>query len=158
MRTGSGPQDGTPIELLMHGACGCDFPNTDVRNMKGADRWAHEWGMANLSPDDLFPTPAKWSWAGKRAGRERNRDMVNCIAVMFDLRPRNALCLAFPGGSGTADCVRRARAAGIPRPDYRARGRAPVRHRECRTCGNFATIRPSKLLNKLPTAVKEIAK
>lgn len=48
--------------------------------------------------------PANWDKWGKAAGPIRNQEMVDLGA---DLVP------AFPGGPGTRDCVRRARAAGI---------------------------------------------
>jgi hypothetical protein len=46
---------------------------------------------------------ADWS-VGRRAGPERNGRMVADGAVH---------CLAFPGGNGTADCIRQAHRAGI---------------------------------------------
>jgi predicted Rossmann-fold nucleotide-binding protein len=48
---------------------------------------------------------ARWDLHGRRAGPMRNAAMA----------ARGAdLCIAFPGGKGTADMVRRARAHGIP--------------------------------------------
>lgn len=49
--------------------------------------------------------PADWHRDGKAAGPIRNRRML--LEGMPDL------VVAFPGGRGTADMVRRARAAGI---------------------------------------------
>lgn len=51
--------------------------------------------------------PAEWSKYGKRAGGMRNQKMVDSGAD---------ICVAFPLGTsvGTWDCVRRAKAAGIP--------------------------------------------
>lgn len=48
--------------------------------------------------------PANWNKWGKAAVPIRNQDMVDLGAD---------LVLAFPGGADAADCVRRARAAGI---------------------------------------------
>jgi len=49
--------------------------------------------------------PADWKRYGRGAGPRRNQQMADGGAD---------LCLAFPGGRGTADMVRRARSAGIP--------------------------------------------
>jgi hypothetical protein len=93
--------------LLVHG------DGRGVDDALGADRiaarvWA-AWGMATKG------YPADWLRYGKGAGPLRNGRMVN---------DRADLCLAFPlpGSTGTWDCVRKARAAGIPviewtRPD-----------------------------------------
>jgi len=48
---------------------------------------------------------AEWEKYGKKAGPIRNQKMVDGGAY---------LCVAFPGGDGTEDCVRRAHEAGIP--------------------------------------------
>lgn len=72
---------------------------------KGLDTIAHCWaiGADRTTPD---PHPANWA-AGKQAGHVRNQKMVDLGADV---------CLAFPlpGSTGTWDCVRRAKAAGIP--------------------------------------------
>lgn len=93
---------------------------------KGADEhasvWAYSWHRAgrNVYWEEH---PAKWSAPCREtcapnhrrrrrngttycpaAGNYRNQEMIDAGAD---------LVLAFPGGSGTADCVRRARAAGI---------------------------------------------
>ena len=52
---------------------------------------------------ELFP--ADWKVRGRAAGHIRNQQMLD------EGRPH--LVVAFPGGRGTADMVRRARAAGI---------------------------------------------
>jgi hypothetical protein len=49
---------------------------------------------------------AEWSTHGRSAGPRRN-------ALMLD-RERPVLVVAFPGGTGTRDMVRRARAAQVP--------------------------------------------
>jgi YspA, cpYpsA-related SLOG family len=81
-------------------------------NPAGADYYAHRWCAARR---DLLAGvreerhPADWATHGKAAGPNRNQKMVDLGAD---------LCLAFlqPGAAntGTTDCVRRARAAGIP--------------------------------------------
>lgn len=71
---------------------------------KGADgmarHWCERYGVACMS------FPANWNAHGKAAGPLRNAWMLR------EGRPN--LVLAFPGGRGTADMVRRAEAAGIP--------------------------------------------
>lgn len=65
------------------------------------DRWALRRGYV------AERHPARWDQFGKAAGPIRNQEMVNAGADM---------CLGFPleGGSGTQDCMNRARLAGIP--------------------------------------------
>lgn len=53
--------------------------------------------------------PADWDKHGRAAGPIRNQAMI-------DMKP--SVLLAFPGGRGTADCVRRARAAGVMVLEY----------------------------------------
>ena len=76
---------------LMHGAA------------KGADQLAHEWATSRGWAVERHP--AEWALHGRAAGVLRNDRMVR-------LRP--ILCVAFPGGSGTADCRERVERAGIP--------------------------------------------
>jgi hypothetical protein len=72
-------------------------------NAKGADRlagyWARDRGITNLKfrPD--------WQNHGKYAGPIRNQRMLD--------EGKPDLVIAFPGGNGTADMVRRAKAAGV---------------------------------------------
>lgn len=70
---------------------------------RGADTLAATigtaWGLRHEAH------PANWAKHGKAAGPIRNQEMIDAGADIV---------LAFPGGAGTADCVRRARAAGIP--------------------------------------------
>jgi hypothetical protein len=71
----------------------------------GADSLANAWAKKRGVPFRTFP--AKWLLYGrKRAGPIRNQQMLDegvpdCV-------------VAFPGWIGTADMMRRARAAGIP--------------------------------------------
>jgi len=71
----------------------------------GADMLAREWAFRQSSVR-LINEPADWQKHGKAAGTIRNQLMVD------EYRPE--LVLAFPGGRGTADMVRRAKAAGVP--------------------------------------------
>ena len=69
----------------------------------GADTLAVKWAMANGV--NTITYAAEWDKHGRAAGPKRNQAMVD--------RESPDLVVAFPGGRGTADMVRRARAAGI---------------------------------------------
>lgn len=71
---------------------------------KGADQMAVAWCLDRSVPYDNYP--ANWNRDGKSAGPIRNQRMIT--------KGQPDLVLAFPGGRGTADMVRRAEAAGIP--------------------------------------------
>jgi hypothetical protein len=69
----------------------------------GADYWARHWAKSRRI---LVTTiDAEWDKFGLHAGPIRN-------TAMLKLKPD--LVIAFPGGKGTADMVRQARAAGVP--------------------------------------------
>lgn len=73
-----------------------------------ADRWAHYRGFA---PD---PFPADWqAWAAAHPGERPNRAGFERNELMATTAPVPVLCVAFPGGNGTADMVSRAEAHGI---------------------------------------------
>lgn len=87
--------------VLIHGAC-----------KNGADRHAAYWSGMNMVHADAFP--ADWKTHNRAAGPIRNQRMID--------EGRPDLVIAFPGGRGTADMVKRARAAGIevreiPKPE-----------------------------------------
>jgi len=69
----------------------------------GADTMADRWARRNRR--DLIVVPALWDSFEKGAGFRRN-----AIIAALPLR----LLIAFPGGTGTADMVERARSKGIP--------------------------------------------
>lgn len=81
----------TPISLLIHGGA------------RGADRMANQWAVHAKIPRAAFY--ANWGEHGKAAGPMRNQMMID--QGMPDL------VVAFSGGRGTADMVRRAKRAGI---------------------------------------------
>lgn len=84
--------DTDPPPTLVHGAA------------SGADRTAAQVATHVLG----WPVeehPADWHQHGRAAGPIRNQHMVSLGADIL---------IAFPGGKGTADMVRRAQAAGIP--------------------------------------------
>jgi len=74
-----------------------------VGDADGADRWAVIWCDRRSIPYTRFA--ADWTKHQKRAGPIRNQTMV-------DRRPDAGV--SFPGGFGTADCVKRMNAAHIP--------------------------------------------
>lgn len=73
----------------------------------GADTLAKAWAEKRASGHvESVTYPADWDSFGKSAGPKRNQIMVD--------DSRADLVLAFPGGRGTEDLVRRAKAKGIP--------------------------------------------
>ena len=80
-----------PIIELIHG----DAP--------GADKLADEWARGKVA---IRAFPAPWETLGRRAGPIRNQKMLD------EGKPH--MVIAFPGGSGTADMVKRAEKAGVP--------------------------------------------
>lgn len=82
-------------------------------NARGADTLAGEIAKVHLMTVEVYP--ARWDIYGRGAGPIRNQEMVDSGADR---------CLAFmnPNSIGTADCVGRARKAGIPITIYHANG------------------------------------
>lgn len=84
----------------------------------GADRFSEEWaGERGITVD---PFPAKWDDTqapGAVVRRRRNGQPYNLLAGFW--RNQEMVdsgldgCVAFPGGTGTADMVRRCEAAGV---------------------------------------------
>lgn len=71
---------------------------------KGADWCAHLYaGLPNQGMERCFP--ADWKRDGRGAGPIRNQRMLD--------EGKPDLVVAFPGGRGTADMIRRSRKAGI---------------------------------------------
>lgn len=92
------------LELLRH-----DATVVYHGDAKGADQWAARIAEVSLHlPARKFP--AEWDRYGKRAGFVRNYAM----AAEAIAHGRVAVCLALPGGAGTADMVRQAERVGIP--------------------------------------------
>lgn len=69
----------------------------------GADTLADQWADRMAISRHRFP--AQWDKHGRAAGPIRNQTMLD--------KGRPHFVVAFPGGSGTADMVRRAREAGL---------------------------------------------
>jgi hypothetical protein len=77
--------------VVIHGGC-----------PTGADFFADSWARANAEISVFY---ADWTRHGKAAGPLRNQRMID--------EGKPDAVLAFDGGRGTADMVRRARAAGL---------------------------------------------
>jgi len=77
------------IECVIHGGA------------TGADAMAAAWATSRRVP--AVACPANWKMDGKMAGLIRNSAMLRDHAI--------DMVLAFPGGRGTADMVRKAKAA-----------------------------------------------
>ena len=69
----------------------------------GVDSWAALWAQGRGIAGETYP--ADWTAYGKAAGPIRNLQMIS--------NGKPDLVVAFPGGRGTADMVRRAKTAGI---------------------------------------------
>lgn len=82
-----------------------DTPVTEIiqGGAKGADSWAKLWAKSACVPCRTFA--ANWKRDGRKAGPIRNERML--------VVGKPDVVIAFPGGRGTADCVRRARDFGI---------------------------------------------
>lgn len=77
--------------LVIHGAAaGADLLSA---------RWAERFGVRTMA------FPADWKTHGRSAGPIRNSQML--------AEGKPDVCVAFPGGRGTADMVRRCMAAGV---------------------------------------------
>lgn len=83
---------GGRVSVLIHG------------NAKGADQLARDWAILRGVPVLAFP--ADWKTHGKAAGPIRNQQMLN--------EGRPDYVVAFPGGNGTADMIRRSELARVP--------------------------------------------
>lgn len=79
--------DRGPIKVLIHGAA------------RGADTIAADWARAK-GGIKVLSFPADWQKHGLAAGPLRNQQMLD--------EGKPDLVVAFPGGKGTADMVRRA--------------------------------------------------
>lgn len=80
-----------PDTVIIHG----DAP--------GADQCAEQWVHVNWCSVERYP--ADWEKHGRAAGPIRNARMLK--------EGKPDLVVAFPGGRGTADMVKQARAAGV---------------------------------------------
>jgi hypothetical protein len=93
--------------VVTHGDCKYRLANGEIDPTRSADHLAagvaERMGWVN---DPRPVTAADYArWGRHEAPKRRNTEMV---ALGPDI------CVAFPGGGGTADCARKAKAAGIP--------------------------------------------
>ena len=97
------------VEAAIHATAPMDCQPEEVvivhGGARGVDSWAGRVARYYGFTEEVHP--AGWSKHGKAAGAIRNQQMVDAGADV---------CLAFPRGEsrGTRDCIRRAKAAGIP--------------------------------------------
>jgi hypothetical protein len=84
-------------DLVMHG------------DASGADRFASNWARRSGTFEVRCPYIAAF---GKGGGPARNTWMVTLLTTL-DRAGWDINVVAFPGGSGTADCVAKARRAGL---------------------------------------------
>lgn len=94
-----GLEDARGRLCIRHGAC-----PPDKDGNPGADELADRW--CTINDHTVDPCFAEWTRYGPAAGPIRN-------AAMLVKLPKVELVVAFPGGDGTADMVRRARKAGV---------------------------------------------
>lgn len=83
-------------DLLVEGGC-----------KTGADKFARDWAYESRESGGRVisdTVDAEWNKYGRSAGPVRNLAMVSKYA-----RKENVIIVAFPGGSGTANCVKNAK-------------------------------------------------
>lgn len=85
----------------------CDVTEVVHGCAQGADRCAREWAGERQIPRTMFR--ADWNRYGRSAGPIRNKAMAEYGHAL----------VAFPGGRGTADMVRRAGEQGLRVFDWR---------------------------------------
>lgn len=90
-------------EVLNTGKVGGSIGTVIHGGASGADKLAHDWAFTYAHKVEIYH--ADWIREGKSAGPRRNQRML-------DIGQPDCV-VAFPGGRGTADMVRRAKAAGI---------------------------------------------
>lgn len=82
---------------------------------EGADRIARNWAYDRNFSIDYREFPAEWDTYGRSAGPKRNQKMVDWAAIALTEPHSRITVRAFQIGNspGTADCLRRAKAAGL---------------------------------------------
>lgn len=89
----------SPITLLIHGAA------------EGVDTFAGEWAKTRGVLVSATPvTPEAWAVLGLAAGPARNAAMLAAACDQSKATAVPLVVVAFPGGRGTVDMLRRARA------------------------------------------------
>lgn len=93
----------------------------------GADVLAKAWALARGRAVSPFPvTPEAWAALGLAAGPARNAAMLQAARDLAAARSVPLVAIAFRGGGGTADMVRRAVAVGVR--TLRVRGSSSSSH------------------------------
>ncbi len=82
-----------------------------VGSLDGADGHAYDWARRNGITRTLMD--ANWVGHGKGGGPRRNQRMLDYLYLRQRATGPDIAVLAFPGGTGTADMVRRAQQAGV---------------------------------------------
>lgn len=77
----------------------------------GADLLAEDWAKARQIP--YLGVPAPWMIHRKAAGPIRNGQMLDTRKLGLPFRVPISMVVAFPGGPGTANMVKQARAARV---------------------------------------------
>lgn len=102
-----------PFEVVIAGRHPGEEPN-------GTDYWAESWSFMERIP--FYGFPARWGdlrHADAVIRKRRNGTQYDANAgprrnARMIAEGKPDLVIAFPGGKGTADMIRKARAAGIP--------------------------------------------
>jgi hypothetical protein len=103
--------DQTPFGVVIHGMA------------RGADRLADHWALYNHIP--VYRFHALWLKQGNAAGPIRNQRMLD--------KGRPDCVIAFPGGNGTKDMIRKAIGAGLP--VYKVKADGSIDHALTGRCG-----------------------
>jgi hypothetical protein len=96
------------IDVIIHGDAGkfYDMPDSyigdEVGFWVGADKLAGQWARRHNITENFYK--ANWVAHGRKAGPIRNQYMLE--------KEKPDLVVAFPGGRGTKDMVKRAREGG----------------------------------------------
>lgn len=98
---------------ITHVVCGAQvtWGSEPDRNDHGADYMAILWAIKNEVNFSGFP--AKWKRLGRKAGPMRNTEMLEAYRNIFSDSINIDFVIYFPGGAGTADMVRQAKAADV---------------------------------------------
>jgi hypothetical protein len=91
------------MDAVVMRLCVDGLPDLCHGGADGADRLAGEWAKSRGVRCTVFP--ADWKTYGRAAGPIRNAEMLATF--------KPDLAVAFPGGTGTADMVRKANRAGV---------------------------------------------
>lgn len=104
----AGPRDIDDYEAVLTAIEASGFTITEVVSgcANGIDTLGEHWAKANGIP--VKPFPANWDEHGMDAGPIRNQEMVDYVS------PEGAAIFIWNGYStGTWDCIKRAKKAGI---------------------------------------------